>query len=374
MSDTIRGYPDITFVEADTQTIETELIAKYEEITGRTLYPADPARLFVLWVAEQIITLKQNIDYSAKQNLPRYAEGENLDSLAEIFKDVYRLEAESAQTTLQFTLSMALNQVTIVKEGTRVSIGDLYFATVEDLEIPAGETQGEVGAICATTGTIGNGFTPGQLTDLVDNFPFCESVTNTSTSDGGADTEDDDAFYERLRCSMETFSTTGTIGGYEYHAMSASALIADVKVTSPEPGEVDIRVIMQNGELPSEEIIQKVYDTVNHEEVRTLTDHITVAAPDIQYFDTDLSYFIQENGAISTETIISNVAQAVEEYKVWQCEKMGRDINPDKLTYLLYAAGVKRVEIRSPTFTVIPPNAVAQVGEESVLNGGTEHE
>ncbi len=370
----VRGYPDITFVEGDTKTVEAELIHRYEGITGRTLYPADPARLFVLWVAEQIITLKQNIDYSAKQNLPRYAVGENLDSLAEIFKDVHRLEAEQAQTTLQFTLSTQRNQVTTVKQGTRVSVGDLYFATVEELEIPPGEWTGEVGAICSVAGTLGNGFAPGQLTDLVDNFPFCESVTNTTSSDGGADVENDAEFYQRLRCSMETFSTTGTVGGYEYHALTASALIADVKVTSPDPGEVDIRVILQNGELPSEEILQKVYDTVNHEEVRTLTDHITVAAPEIQLFQIDLTYYIQENGAIPTETIMAQVDKAVAEYKVWQCEKMGRDINPDKLIFLMYKAGVKRVEIRSPTFTVVPPNAVAQVEEISVLNGGTEHE
>lgn len=374
MSETVRGYPEITFVEADTQTTETELISKYEELTGRTLYPADPIRLFILWVAEQIITLKQNIDYSAKQNLPRYAEGENLDSLAEIFKDVYRLEAEQAQTTLEFTLSTTRNQVTVIPEETRVSVGDLYFATVEQLEIPEGALTGEVAAVCATAGEIGNGYAPGQLTDLVDLFPFYESVTNITESDGGADVEGDAEFYERLRCSMETFSTTGTVGGYEYHALSASALIADVNVTSPTPGVVDIRVILKDGELPSEEIIQKVYETVNHDEVRTLTDFIIVEAPEIQYFDIDLTYYIQENGAISTEIIMDNVEKAIIEYKTWQCEKMGRDINPSKLTYLLYGAGVKRVEIRAPVFTIVPSSYVAQVSSESVLNGGTERE
>ncbi|MFI3254528.1 MAG: baseplate J/gp47 family protein [Eubacteriales bacterium] len=374
MIDNVRSYPDITFVDADTQTIENELIAQYEALTGRTLYPADPARLFVLWVAEQVINLRQNIDYSAKQNLPRYAEGENLDSLAEIFKDVYRLEAENAQTTLEFTLSTTRNQATIINEGTRVSVGDLFFSTVEQLEIPEGELTGEVAAVCAIAGAVGNNYAPGQITDLVDGFPFYQSVTNTTTSDGGADVEEDAEFYERLRCSMETFSTTGTVGGYEYHALTASALIADVQVTSPVPGQVDIRVILKDGELPSEEIIQKVYDTVNADDVRTLTDYITVDAPVIQHFDIDLSYYIQEQGAISTETIISNVEKAMTEYKTWQCEKMGRDINPSKLTHLLYGAGVKRVEIRSPVFTTVPSNTVAQVHEESVLNGGTEHE
>ena len=94
MAATNRSYPDISFVETDTETIVNALIQSYEKFTGRTLYPADPARLFILWVADIIVQERVNIDFSAKQNVPRYAEGEYLDSLAELFKDTYRLEPE----------------------------------------------------------------------------------------------------------------------------------------------------------------------------------------------------------------------------------------------------------------------------------------
>ena len=88
---TNRSYPDISFVETDTETIANALIRGYETFTGRTLYPADPARLFILWVADIIVQERVNIDFSAKQNVPRYAEGEYLDSLAELFKDDFAL-------------------------------------------------------------------------------------------------------------------------------------------------------------------------------------------------------------------------------------------------------------------------------------------
>ena len=81
MTATNRSYPDISFVETDTEAIVTALIQSYEKFTGRTLYPADPARLFILWVADIIVQERVNIDFSAKQNVPRYAEGEYLDSL-----------------------------------------------------------------------------------------------------------------------------------------------------------------------------------------------------------------------------------------------------------------------------------------------------
>ncbi len=374
ITNSVRQYPDIEFVEMDTQTIQTEMIAAYETYTGRTLYPADPTRLFILWVAEQVVNLRTNIDYSAKQNIPRYAEGDNLDSLGELFKNCYRLEAEKAQTTLKFTLSITRNEATIIEEGTRVSVGELYFATEEPLEIPAGNLTGEVTAICSVAGDVGNGFTSGQLTNLVDIFPYYAQVTNTTESDGGADVESDDAYYERMRVSMETFSTAGTIGSYEYHARTASALIADVNVTSPVPGEVDIRAILEGGELPGEEMLQKIFEVVNADDVRPLTDFVKVGAPDIATFDIDVTYYLQTGSAISSETIISNVENAIAEYRKWQCEKMGRDINPSHLTYLLYGAGVKRVEVLSPQFTTIPATTVAQVEGVSVLNGGYEIE
>lgn len=80
-------------------------------------------RLFILWVADIIIQERVNIDFSAKQNLPRYAEGEYLDSLAELFKDVYRLEPEAARVTFRFTLSLELDTATVIPAGTRISAG-----------------------------------------------------------------------------------------------------------------------------------------------------------------------------------------------------------------------------------------------------------
>ena len=123
MTENVRGYPNISFVDTDTETLVNALIRSYERFTGRTLYPADPTRLFLLWIADIIIQERVNIDFSAKQNLPRYAEGEYLDSLAEIFKDTYRLEPEAARTTIRFTLSMKLDAATIIPAGTRVTPG-----------------------------------------------------------------------------------------------------------------------------------------------------------------------------------------------------------------------------------------------------------
>ncbi|MFR6178575.1 MAG: baseplate J/gp47 family protein [Flavonifractor plautii] len=375
MTTKVREYPDIHFVDTDTNTVVNALIQSYEAFTGRTLYPADPARLFILWVADIIIQERVNIDFSARQNVPRYAEGEYLDSLAELFKDAYRLEPEKAKTTLRFTLSIPLEVATIVPAGTRVTVdGEIIFQTVQALTIPAGDLFGDVEAECQTAGEIGNGFVPGQITQLIDIFPYFGSVENVSESDGGADEESDAAFYERMRESVETFSTAGPLGAYEYYAKSASALIVDVKATSPEPGEVDVRVLLSGGQLPGEEILKEVLDILNADKVRPLTDHVTVAAPETVPYDIDFTYWTQEGGAVSDEKVAENIAAAVRTFKEWQGAKMGRDVNPSYLISLLMQAGAKRVKVRSPVDTVVPDNAVAVIGETAVVNGGAENE
>lgn len=377
MTENVRGYPNISFVDTDTETLVNALIRSYERFTGRTLYPADPTRLFLLWIADIIIQERVNIDFSAKQNLPRYAEGEYLDSLAEIFKDTYRLESEAARTTIRFTLSMKLDAATIIPAGTRVTAGEeIIFSTLDVLTIPAGELTGDIAAECLTVGEIGNGFVPGQISKLVDIFPYFERVENITESAGGADRESDAAFYERMRESMETFSTAGPLGAYEYYAKTASAAIADAKAIGPEeePGVVDIRILMQGGELPTQEDLNRVLETLTAERVRPLTDLVRVGAPEIVPFDIDLTYYIPKPNASGAAKISQDVESAVEKYKRWQMERMGRDINPSHLISLVMAAGAKRVDVRSPVFTVVEESAVAQVEEIAVLNGGIENE
>lgn len=375
MTESNRNYPNISFVDTDTETLVNGLINSYEMFTGRTLYPADPTRLFILWIADIIIQERVIIDESAKQNVLRYAEGENLDSLAELFKDTYRLEAEAAKTTFRFYLSTALATQQIVPAGTRVTVdGEITFETTENLYIKAGELHGDVAAICQTVGTIGNDFIPGQITQIIDLFPYYEKVENITTSAGGTEEETDEAFYERMRESVESFSTAGPEGAYIYHAKTASSQVADVSVSSPERGVVDVRVLLKDGELPGEEVLNEVKAAISADKTRPLTDSVTVSAPDIVYFDIDFTYYIPAPSANSGTIIAQEIDSAITEYQKWQTEKMGRDVNPSYLISLLMKTGVKRVDVRSPVHTVIDRNKVAVLQNSNVINGGVEDE
>lgn len=371
-----RMIPDIKYVDTDSEKLINLLINGYENIAEKKLYPADPIRLFILWIADILIKQRILIDYSAKQNLPRFAEGRSLDELVSFLNErTERLPAQAARTKLKYTLSINRDTATTIPKGTRVTVdGEINFKTIKDLIIPPNELSGSIEAICDTTGEIGNGFAPGQIKEPIDIFPYLDTVENITETAGGADRETDESLYNRNRESLGTYSTAGPEGAYKFYAKSASATISDVKTNSPRPGVAEVRVLLENGEIPGEETLQGINEILSDKTVRPLTDNVEVKAPEIEKYNIDITYYTLPGGPSSATDIEKSANEAVAEYISWQSEKMGRDINPDRLNFLLLKAGIKRVEIRKPIFKKVQDIAVAVLETKNIINGGQENE
>ncbi|MCD7918652.1 MAG: baseplate J/gp47 family protein [Clostridiales bacterium] len=369
-----REFPDVEFVDTDTETIANELVEQYETAAGRSLGEADPVYLLTMWAAAILSQERSLMNIAAKRNLPRYAEGDYLDSLAEIFYNVERQAATPANVTLCFTLSEAQDEDVTIPEGTEATADlELLFATTEDLVIAAGDLSGEVTAECDTDGTAGNGIKVGKITYLVDQIAYVASVTNTTVSAGGADEETDDELYERMKESYEAYSTAGTVGAYEYHAKTYNAAVADVKVTSPSEGEVLVVILLDDGAIPDEDTLADMEEYLSSDEIRPLTDHVTVQAPETVPFTVDLTYYTSTATDESTGSVESAVEEAVENYITWQTAALSRNINPSKLIQLVMDAGAESVEVTSPVYTQVDDDSVAQLsGEASITYGGDQ--
>lgn len=372
---------EIQFIDTDVEALKKSMIASFEKLSGRTLYPADPERLLILWAANIIIAERVNANWAANQNLPQYAEGEYLDALADLFKGVSRLPASPATATIRFYLSEAQTDPVLIAEGTRVSTDNgITFRIPEAVYIPEGSTIAESTAVCQTAGEIGNGLLPGQINRLIDVFPFFDHCENITTSAGGADLESDESLYKRMKASEDTYSTAGPMGGYEFFAKSVSSAITDVRAISPSAGCVSVYPLMENGEIPNAEILQAVNKALNADDVRPLTDKVTVLPPEVVEYEIDFTYYIPAESASSASTIEAAVVEAVDKFIFWQNEKLGRDINPSQLISLLMDTGVKRVEVRKPSFAVVndgrdsKPVQVAKLVSKTIKNGGYEDE
>ena len=196
-------------------------------------------------------------------------------------------------------------------------------------------------------------------------------MENITVSNGGAEREDDDAYRERIYMAPESLTNAGSEGAYKYFAKSTSALISDVYVYMPSPGQVAIKVLLIDGQLPTQEIIDKVMDAVTSKTIRPLTDHVLVSAPETVEFDLDMSYYIETN-AIDKTILHQKIQAAINEWLLWQQSKIGRDINTSKLISMCIKEGAKRVEIKSPGYTVVEEGEVARIINRNVVFGGVE--
>lgn len=191
---------------------------------------------------------------------------------------------------------------------------------------------------------------------------------------GGADLESDESLAERIFLAPSGYSVAGPDDAYKYWTKTYSQTIGDVKVTSPNPVEVEIRFIMTNGELPTKTVIDGVAAYLQDENIRPLTDKVTVLAPETVKFNIAFTYYVNLSDQSKAGTIQAEVAQAVADYIEWQTRTIGRDINPSELMKRIVAAGAKRAEITSPVFTTVPDTSVARIGTQTVTYGGVEND
>jgi phage-related baseplate assembly protein len=358
------------FVNTDATYYESLLIDAYQQITGRTLYPADPERLLINLQTYATTLLAIAINETGKQNLLAYATGENLDRLAE-FYGVARLQSQPAQTTLRFYIDAPLNFDVVIPAGTRATPdGNIFFATLQEAKIPAGGLSVDVLAICNVAGSVGNGFSIGQINKLVDTLPYISKVENITVSMYGSDVEDDDRFRERVRLSIERFSNAGSKQAYIYHTLSAHQDIEDVEVYSPNPGQVKVIFTVKGGNIPNTDMINTVINYLTADKVRPLTDQVVVVAPTVVNYDINFSYYINKKDEAKVSVIQNAVNQAVNDFVSWTKSKIGRDILPEELITRVKEAGAYKIDLTAPSKQQLTIEQIAYVNNINVIYGG----
>lgn len=370
------------FIPTDPDDITEWMTAKYEEITGQTVQPGSPERLFIQWAAAVVIQERVLENYAANQNLPSRAEGKNLDAMAELFYIKERPGAKAATCVMRFTISEPQTFAVLVPGGTRVTDAGntLVWETVKDVYVNAGETWADVETRCQTKGAAGNGYLAGQINSIVDLFAYFSACENITESDGGGDAATDEEFYELLRLSMDGYSCAGAKGGYIYFAKQVDTHIADVIPTTPSPGVVKLYVLMDDGTIASDEMKRKVLAACGDDKVRPMTDRLFVEDPEQIRYNVRFTYYRQENSGTSAEALTKAVQAAVDRFTRWQSAKLGRDINPSRLYSMLMETGIKRVELEEPAFTPLRDGntgeapQVAALGSVTITNGGGEDE
>ena len=114
-----------------------------------------------------------------------------------------------------------------------------------------------------------------DLDNLAANFQVQRLVITPAAPDAlppvPAVYEADERLRERTQAALEGITTAGPRESYRFHAMTASAQVADVGIDSPVPGTVRVTVLALDisGE-PDEALLATVRAALNDEQIRPL--------------------------------------------------------------------------------------------------------
>lgn len=352
--------PDIDFVDTNAEATLDRIVQGYEVAAGRKLGEADPIMLFLKSIAYENVLLRNAIDFTGKQNLLFYAEGDYLDHLGFLL-DIERNEAKNSLTTLRFTLASVQPSNIIIPLNTKVSDGNYTFQTTEVTQIVAGQLTVDVGAESVISGDETNNISIDRINQFIDVIPYVEKVSNLTDTSGGANTESDDSYKKRIALAPSSFSVAGPYESYKFWALTANQNIIDVAVVNKEErtqdiqyaGVVEVYPLIKSGQPATVEILGQVLEILSNKKVRPLTDKVETLAPIQVDYTIDLKYYIHTDDGANANIIQTKVSNAVQDFIKWQYEKLGRDINPSELTRLIVNAGAKRVDIISPIFTAL---------------------
>lgn len=164
--------------------------------------------------------------------------------------------------------------------------------------------------------------------------------------------ESDDRLRRRAQMAFEGYTTAGSIGAYEFHALAASVHVTDVYVDSPTAGTVRVVIQCDDADMePDPSLVAQVGAYLSAEDRRPLCDTVSVVAVDeISYTLTATVY--SANGP-SDQTVIDAVNAAVTEYTA-SVNRIGVPVRLGALYAALYQPGVTNVTLTAPTTDLTP--------------------
>lgn len=362
------------FLDYDAQGIHDKIISLLQEAAGEALPEGDERRIFAEAMTAYMLGVLADVDDVAKQKMLRYARGEVLDALGEMY-GATRIEATAATCTLRFALGAALSYDVTVPAGTVASTPDGYaFTTDADAVIGAGTTYADVAATAEDVGSEYNGYVEGAVSVVRSALPFAATVSNIDTTAGGTDGEPDDdegnaLFRARILLLQNAVNTAGTESSYMAYAKAASEDVADVQVPNlDEAYTVLIYVVKSGGEQFSASELAAIQAACDADDVRPLGDLVEVRNAVRDEYSIGVAYTCAADAEAEVVAAIEGEGGAIDKYLEWQDETIGRAIQPQKLMALMFAAGAETVEVAAPTAATVADGHVAKCTARAVAH------
>lgn len=265
------------------------------------------------------------------------------DEMRQHWQARLQLESEPVVKLLEENAYLELLLRTNINESAKAVM--LAYATGSDLD--------QLGALFGVTRLII------QAEDLKSNPPT------------PAKYEDDERFRTRIQMSLEGLTTAGSRASYEFHALSTSAKIKDVDVTSPTAGTVKVAILSTEGQgTANGDLIKAVKEQLNAEHIRPLTDTVLVESAVILTYEIQATITLYPS--VLESVVMGNINQAIASY-VNKQHSLGIDITRSGIYAALHQEGVQNVKLTKPMDDlIVQPHQAAYCTQIQVNLGGRD--
>ena len=265
------------------------------------------------------------------------------DEMRQHWQARLQLESEPVVKLLEENAYLELLLRTNINESAKAVM--LAYATGSDLD--------QLGALFGVTRLII------QAEDLKSNPPT------------PAKYEDDERFRTRIQMSLEGLTTAGSRASYEFHALSTSAKIKDVDVTSQAAGTVNVAILSTEGQGTADgDLIKAVKEQLNAEHIRPLTDTVLVESAVILPYEIQAAITLYPT--VLESVVMANVNQAIANYANKQ-HLLGIDITLSGIYAALHQEGVQNVKLTKPLADlIVQPHQAAYCTQIQVNVGGRD--
>lgn len=154
----------------------------------------------------------------------------------------------------------------------------------------------------------------------------------------------------RTQLAPQGFSVAGPEGAYRSHALGADGRILDASATSPAPCEVVVTVLSREGDgTAGAELIAAVEAALRSDDVRPLTDFVTVQSAQIVPYEVHAKLFTFPGP--DSSVVLQEARKRLDTY-IAETHRIGREVTLSGLYAALHVDGVERVELLSPVATI----------------------
>ncbi len=178
--------------------------------------------------------------------------------------------------------------------------------------------------------------------------------------------ESDDQLRQRIQLAPEAFTNAGSIGAYTFHALSASSDIKSVSVKSPNPGEVLVTILSKTGNgTASEGLIDAVLEKLSEEDVRPLTDQVSVQSAGIVNYAVEAVITVYSG---PSSAVVETEARAALDKFLDERHAIVKLVALSGVYDALHVDGVKKVQLIHPTSDVVTTDEQAAYCNSKIIS------